>query len=699
MNEKEKSANRLKDESSPYLLQHAYNPVDWYPWSEEAFERARNNDKPIFLSIGYSTCHWCHVMERESFSDPDIARVLNQHYICIKVDREERPDIDQVYMTAAQMLSGTGGWPLSIFMTPEKKPFFATTYIPKESIYGRTGLMDLLPRIASLWRAQRENLLSAADEVANLIGTPSELRNRKKPGRDIPVRGYEEILLQFDRVWGGFGGAPKFPMHSHSMFLHRYWKWSGSEKALEMVQKTLEMMARGGIYDHLGFGFHRYSTDRRWMVPHFEKMLYDQAMAVLAYTESFQITGNTRFREVVEDCLSFVARELTSAEGGFFSARDADSEGEEGKYYLWTRQEIRDILTKEEDRVLSLVSHITTQGNFLDPAIGDRTGKNIIHLAIAPGEASKALGMQGDEVFMYFDSARRKLLAARQERPAPSIDDKILTDWNGLMIAAFSSAFKAFQKPEYLETAENAATFIIAHMKDQTGALFHRYRGEKAGIPGMAGDYAYLIWGLIELYSASFRLKYLSYALELENYFSTGFWDEKSGGYYTVSHTAGDLIARQKELYDGALPSPNSVAYSNLIRLFMLTGDVTYRNRAVRLAKLYTISLLKSPASYTFFTGGLMQELGPASQVVIIGEDGAPDTETMIRPLQKAFLPFTTVLLRKPGKNQAMDRVAAFTSAYTMHEEKATAYVCSRHTCKSPTTDADQMKILLGIED
>jgi uncharacterized protein YyaL (SSP411 family) len=699
MDEKYERTNRLIDERSPYLLQHAHNPVDWYPWGDEAFEQAVEDDKPIFLSIGYATCHWCHVMERESFSDNSVAALLNENFISIKVDREERPDIDQIYMTASQLLSGTGGWPLSVFLTPDKKPFFATTYIPKESTYERIGLLDILPRISAMWQEEREKLLSAADEVERRLNTPPQKSRTKRPGKNLPVQCYEDLVLQYDYLNGGFGGAPKFPLHSHILFLHRYWKWAESEKALRMAQKTLDMMARGGIYDHLGFGFHRYSTDGRWLVPHFEKMLYDQALAVLSYSEAYQITGSDTYLEVARDCLAYVEREMTSPEGGFYSAQDADSEGEEGRYYLWTKDEIEELLNPEENRILSHLSRISTQGNFIDPALGERSGKNIIHIAISPHDAAKTLGVSQDRVQEIFESARNKLFAARRERIAPRTDDKILADWNGLMIAAYAFAGRTFGRADYLANAESAAQFILHNLKDANDSLLHRYRDGEAGIAGMAADYAFMAWGLLELYASSFKAEYLEHAIDLSNHLETNFRDKRSGGYYTADTGSVDLIARQMDLHDGALPSVNSVVYSNLLRLYMLSGDTSFQQRAHKLSGLYAGAAGRSPASYTYFCSGFLLEIGPSSQVVIVGDAGSKDTREFIDPLQTAFLPFCATLLRDPRGDPALDRIAGYSSSYGQMEGKATAYVCRGHTCSRPTADPEEMSSLLGIPE
>ncbi len=465
--------NRLKNEKSPYLLQHADNPVDWYPWGPEAFEKARQEDKPIFLSIGYSTCHWCHVMEHESFEDEEVARLLNQTFVSIKVDREERPDIDQLYMTVAQLMTGGGGWPLNIFMTPDKEPFFAATYIPKENRYGRLGLMELIPRVDELWRTSRQELLSSADRIVAALKQVSESQGSSLLDASVLDKAYQQLLDSFDKDLGGFGSAPKFPSPHNFYFLLRYWQRSGREEALDMVEKTLQAMRAGGIYDHVGFGFHRYSTDAGWLVPHFEKMLYDQALLTLAYTEVFQATGKSFYQTTAREILSYILRDMQSPEGAFYSAEDADSEGEEGKFYLWSYDELENLLS---DRELDhLVRHfgIKPEGNFLDQDGGSSSGLNILHWSRRANEAQED-----------FEAIRKKLFDYREKRIHPLKDDKILTSWNGLMIAALARAGGAFSEKAYTDAAEKAASFILAQMRDGRGRLLHRFRGGGGGDTG-----------------------------------------------------------------------------------------------------------------------------------------------------------------------------------------------------------------------
>jgi uncharacterized protein YyaL (SSP411 family) len=676
--------NRLIHEVSPYLLQHAYNPVEWYAWGEDAFSRAAEDDKPVFLSIGYSTCHWCHVMERESFEDPEVAHLLNSLFVPVKVDREERPDLDSLYMAASQMLSGGGGWPLNVFLTPEKKPFFAMTYIPRERRFGNPGIIEILNGIGSMWKESRSELLKAAEGVTvSLRGTP---RKGRRIQRNITDAGFEELLLRFDGKNGGFGNAPKFPLPHNLLFLLRYSLLKGEERSVQMTETTLRSMAMGGIYDHLGSGFHRYSTDPHWLVPHFEKMLYDQALLSMVYSEAYQASGDELFGTIAGECLDYVIREMTSPEGGFFSAEDADSDGEEGGYYLWTKKEIEELLDQETAKAVTAAWHLTTSGNFIDPVAGERIGKNILHFPRGLADLASRMGIPVEDLTATLVKARRILLTARKKRHPPLIDDKILADWNGLMIAAFAKAARVFDEARYREAALRAAGFILASMRDADGKLFHRYRNGQAGITGQAADYAYLIFGLTELYMATFDPAYLSAAIELERYLDTHFWDHANGGYFTASGIQTDLVARQKELYDGALPSANSVAFSNLIRLAMLTGDTSLEKRASDLARLYTGLLERSPAACTFFLSGLCLLFGPATEVVLVEGPGGKPVKDMTDALNRLYLPFMVVLLKNEVTEVSLAKTAPFTNKLGPVDGKTAAYVCSRNTCSVPVT-------------
>ena len=513
--ESAKKYNRLIREKSPYLLQHAQNPVDWYPWGEEAFERARSEDKPVFLSIGYATCHWCHVMERESFEDQEAAELLNDTFVSIKVDREERPDIDAIYMSVCQMLTGSGGWPLTIMMTSDRKPFFAATYIPKQGRAGRPGLMELVPQVANLWRTRRTELLRSSEQIADRLKETATLLPGKALGEPVLKEAYKSLVQHFDARYGGFGDAPKFPSPHNLLFLLRYAKRSGDQLAAQMVEKTLQAMRFGGIYDHIGFGFHRYATDQAWLVPHFEKMLYDQATLAMAYTEAYQFTGKGEYERTTREIFAYVLRDMRSDEGCFFSAEDADSEGEEGKFYVWTEQELEEVLGSEDGRLITKVFNTRPAGNFSEEATGRRAGANILHLKQPLDSLASNLGLTSDQLATSVEGARKKLFEARRTRVHPLKDDKVLTDWNGLMIAALAKGAHAFNDAEYGDAAKKAMEFILQRMRDKDGRLLHRFRDGETSIQANLDDYAFTIWALIELYELTFLSGYLRDALAL----------------------------------------------------------------------------------------------------------------------------------------------------------------------------------------
>jgi uncharacterized protein YyaL (SSP411 family) len=677
--------NRLIHEKSPYLLQHAKNPVDWYPWSEEAFLRAAREDKPVFLSIGYATCHWCHVMAHESFEDPEVAALLNRDFIAVKVDREERPDIDSVYMAVCQQISGQGGWPLTIIMTPEKKPFFAATYIPKETRFSLMGLFTLLPRITQMWKDKRSDLISSGDRVIAQITSTGISASESPPSQDLLDEGYNSLLIQFDPAHGGFGHAPKFPTPHTLLFLLRYGTGKGNSRALAMVEKTLNAIRNGGIYDHLGGGIHRYSTDAQWHVPHFEKMLYDQALLVMACTEAYQVTRNPAYKETTEKIIGYVMRNLRSHEGAFFSAEDADSEEGEGAFYLWTLQEFENLLGSGDAALASLVFGLTPIGNYRDPERG--SGYNILSRTLSLGKIAASLEIPEPVLATRIESIRTRLLAAREVRVRPSIDDKVLSDWNGLFIAALAQAGRVFDNPVSIDGAKTAMQFILTRMRSNDGGLLHRYRDGDAAITGFADDYAFIVHALIEVYETTFDHQYLVTALQLNNYFFEHFWDTTNGGFFTVSDTAEALIIRKKECYDGATPSSNSVAFMNQLRLFRLTGDASLEKNASVLSQSFGGTVNQSPSAYTWFLCGL-DLAGESHEIVIVGEDGAEDTKELILALRSTYLPSVTVLQFAPGPQaDALAEIAPFTKNLSMINGKATAYVCSGHACSLPVTD------------
>jgi uncharacterized protein YyaL (SSP411 family) len=693
------STNRLIHEKSPYLLQHASNPVNWYPWGEEAFKKAKKEDRPIFLSIGYSTCHWCHVMEHESFEDAEVARLMNENFVSIKVDREERPDIDNVYMKICQMITGRGGWPLTIIMTPDKKPFFAGTYLPKHRQFNQMGMIDLIPRIGELWTKQRRDLLASAEKAVLALNEQSFPSGGENLNESTLNSAFQQLVQSFDAHYGGFSQAPKFPTPHNITFLLRYWRRTGNDSALHMVEKTLQAMRWGGIFDHLGYGFHRYSTDARWLLPHFEKMLYDQALLVLAYSETYLVTKSDFYKTTAEEIIAYVLRDMTSSEGPFYSAEDADSEGKEGKFYTWQWEELQRYLGKEEFKLASNVFTIQEGGNFTEEATGKKSGANIFHLARPLDESAGILKMDTKEMRVRLESLKKKLLRHREKRERPLRDDKILADWNGLMIAALAKAAQAFDRQDYTEAAEKASDFIFLNMRQKDDGLLHRHREGESRISAYADDYAFLIWGEIELYEASFQERHLQRALDLNDYFIRHFWDEKNGGFFFTSDLSETLFIRHKDSYDGATPSSNSVAMMNLLRLSRMTGRTDYEDKAARISDYFSGSVARFPSAYTQMLCAIDFALGPSHEIVITGQSGSEDTHQMVRTIQAEYVPNAVVLfVPTDEENPEILRLAPFTSHQHLPEGHAAAYVCSKFTCLQPTSDPKQMLQFLGIK-
>jgi hypothetical protein len=693
----EHKANRLSLEKSPYLLQHAMNPVDWFPWGEEAFEKARSDEKPVFLSIGYSTCHWCHVMESESFEDPETAGLLNRVFVCIKVDREERPDIDGIYMTVCQMMTGSGGWPLTIFLTPDKDPFFAGTYFPREGRHGRPGVKELALRVEDLWSRSRSEVMETGHQMTAALREAFAFQPGSELGPDVLESAHRDFTGRFDEEYGGFGSSMKFPTPHSLFFLLRYWKRTGGDFTLRMVEKTLEAMRSGGIYDHIGFGFHRYSTDRFWLVPHFEKMLYDQALLAMAYTEGWQAARNTEYEKTAREVFTYVLRDMTSPEGGFYSAEDADSEGEEGKFYLWTEEEIRKVLNAEEAQAIIKVFCVDPLGNFTDPHTGGRNGLNILRRMKPPGETASSLGVSQAKLEERLEEARRKLFDARSRRAHPHKDDKILTDWNGLMIASLAKGARAFDHPPYLEAAREAMEFVRTHLKTPGGRLLHRYRDGQAAVPGNLDDYAFLIWGALELYETSFEAGFLKDALELTHDMIEQFWDARSGGFYFTADDADPLPVRSKDIVDGAVPSGNSVAALNLLRLGRIAAAGDLEEKAAAIGKAFSRRIEESPSGYSFFMSALDFALGPSCEVVVAGRTDAEETKAMLRALGEQFAPGMVVIVR-PVESHSPDIVAFARYTETMEEidGKPAAFVCRNYRCELPTTDIGKMLELIS---
>ncbi len=668
--------NRLSDEQSPYLLQHANNPVDWYPWGEEAFKKAKELDRPIFLSIGYSTCHWCHVMEHESFEDDSVAKLLNDGFISIKVDREELPEIDHVYMTVCQAMTGGGGWPLTIVMTPAKEPFFAGTYFPKDKRGGRSGLFQILPMITDAWTSKRQDIMTSVGQVKNYL----DQLNSKPAGNDFSMElingAYDQFRNGFDEEYGGFFNAPKFPSPHNLIFLMRYHHSFDNKIALEMATKTLKQMRLGGIYDHIGFGFHRYSTDRHWLVPHFEKMLYDQAMIAMAYTEAYHITGEDIFAQTANEIFTYVLRDMTASEGGFFSAEDADSEGEEGKFYIWTEQEIKDVLGENYGKEFNDIFSITTPGNYTDESSGKQTRLNIPHL--------KNYNSNGNN---NLDSAREKLFNIREKRIHPLKDDKILTDWNGLMIAALAKASIVLNEPGYLDAAEKAAKFVLDSIS-KGERLLKRYRNGVAALDAHLDDYAFMAWGLLELYEATFLTKYLSQALDLMNIMVEDFWDDKNGGFFLGSDQSEKLIVRSKTAYDGAIPSGNSVAVMNMVKLTRITGNTKWAELAEKTMRAFSEDVNQTPTGYTLMLTGFMFDTQNSKEIVIVGDSRNRNTIKFLHTIRTSYAPHKVLLFKDTSVSEnRLEQLANWTSTQNSINGKPTAYVCKNFACNQPTSD------------
>ena len=685
MGKEPRQPNRLIHEASPYLLQHAHNPVDWYPWGEEALSRARKEDKPILLSIGYSACHWCHVMERESFENETIAKIMNERFINIKVDREERPDLDEVYMSAAQVMTGGGGWPLNVFLTPDLIPFHAGTYFPPEDRTGMPGFQKILTVVSDYYRTHpgevkriNTQLREALDQLTRV--TPSRASLDMKP----LTKGFEALESQFDPTYGGFGRAPKFPSSLALSFLLRYWKRTGSKRALEMVEATLKKMAHGGMYDQLGGGFHRYSVDERWLVPHFEKMLYDNALLARTYCEAYQATRKEQYRQVAEEILHYVLREMRSPEGGFYSAQDADSEGEEGKHFVWTRDQVKEILGKDRGTPFCAYYGVTQQGNF--------EGKeSVLHVASPLERVSELYSVTAQDLERLLKEGREKLLAEREKRIKPNRDEKILASWNGLMISGLVDGFKVTGKEHYLQGAKKAAHFILQEMKKE-GHLMRVFHQGRSHVKGYAEDYAFFIQALIDLYEVTFEIAWLKEADHLNREMIRQFWDETEGGFFFTGKENEALIARSKHPTDNVMPSPNSIALFNLIRLGFLTGDDSLKAKAERVLRLFYGLLSEHPSGFAQMLSGLSFFLNP-EEIGIIGAKDDAMTQSMVREINLAYIPNRILSLRDPKEPMEGNWFPFLREKGT--PETPTVFVCRNFTCLPPAKDEKELRKIL----
>ena len=689
-----KHTNRLIDETSPYLLQHAHNPVDWYPWGEEALNLAKNLDKPILLSIGYSACHWCHVMERESFENEKIAAIMNKYYINIKVDREERPDLDEIYMSAVQIMTGSGGWPMTVFLTPELKPFYGGTYFPPDDRYGRPGFPKLLAAVEDAYRSKREEIDEQAEKLVshiNQISNPKGVENLSLDDKIIEQAFYH-YQNRFDSQHGGFGQAPKFPPGMGLILLLRYWKRSGNSRALHIVEFTLEKMARGGMNDQLGGGFHRYSTDEIWLTPHFEKMLYDNSLLTVTYLEAFQATGKPFYREVVEETLGYILREMYDQQnGGFYSTQDADSEGEEGKFFVWTPDEVEQILGQADAKVFCDFYDVTDHGNF--------EHQNILWVKTPTDLYTKKTNIEQTDLINILSRCKKKLFDAREKRIKPGLDDKILTSWNGLMIRSMGLAYQILGDPRYLEAAETSAKFILKELVQKNGHLLRTHRAGKSHLNACLEDYSYFIAGLIELYQASFDAYWLREANRLNQIMISQFWDSQNGGFFFTGKDHPELIVRSKSAYDGATPSGASMAVHVLLRLAILLNQPDLREKAKITFSLYDHTMKTAPSGSAQMLCGVDFLIDAPKEIAIVGNPLNEQTQEILRNIHRRFVPNKVIALLNPNteEKQEIEELIPLLAGKTSIDGKTTIYVCQNYACQLPTTDIDDLDKLLYL--
>lgn len=698
-----KFTNRLINEKSPYLLQHAHNPVDWYAWGEEAFEKARKEDKPIFLSIGYSTCHWCHVMEHESFESEDVAHILNTHFVPIKVDREERPDLDKVYMTYVQASTGSGGWPMSVWLTPDLKPFLGGTYFPPEDRYGRTGFKTVLERIAEKWKTERDAIVNvAANVVAQLKSYTAQLDHAEKTTLTPKVfdKAASQFADQFDAEWGGFGGAPKFPRAVILNFLHHYYARTGDRRILDMSLFTLRKMAMGGMHDLIsvegkgGGGFARYSTDKYWHVPHFEKMLYDNAQLAISYLEAFQLSGDTFFADTARDIFNYILCDMTDKDGGFYSAEDADSlptfdstHKAEGAFYVWEQKEIDELLGEKTSEIFSYLFNVKPSGNAQNDPHGEFINKNILIQLHTFENAAKRFNLSEEELKSLVQSAKAKLFDARAKRPRPHLDDKILVSWNGLMISAFAKGYQVLGDDTYLNAAIKATEFILRTLyQPQTHTLMRRYRQGEAGIVGKLDDYAFFVQALLDLYESSLNPRYFTIAIRLTETMQNLFEDKLNGGFFSSQEGDSSIILRMKEDHDGAEPSPNSIAALNLLRLAQMTDRQDFRSSAEKTLLYFSQLLDKAPSYLPQMLVALSFYLQKPKQIILAGSLDTPEMKSLRKVIYEKFIPNKVLLHASPEATTHLDFLS------TLNAQKPTAFVCVDYACKLPTSEPQTLQ-------
>ena len=682
-------ANRLAQETSPYLLQHKNNPVDWYPWSEEAFSKARAEDKPVLLSVGYSACHWCHVMERESFEDEATAEIMNENFVNIKVDREERPDVDSIYMSAVQAMTHHGGWPMTVFMTPDGAPFYAGTYFPPVPSRGMPAFKQVLLNLAEAYKNRRDEVLKSAEGVREYLqaATSASVPQVGISG-ELFTRAASSLVGQIDHRFGGFGGAPKFPQAMNLEVLLRYYKRTNDRAPLTGLELTLRQMANGGIYDQLGGGFHRYSVDEYWLVPHFEKMLYDNALLARLYLEAYQATGDAFYRRIAEETLDYVARDMTAPEGGFYSAEDADSEGVEGKFYVWTPGEIEGALEPDEARLAIRFWDVTERGNF--------EGKNILYVPHPPEAVAAEFDISTEELWEKIVVIRQKLFAEREKRVRPGRDEKVLAAWNGLMLRAFAFAARVLEREDYRRIAEKNAVFLLEKLR-LGGRLRRSYKDGRPRFNGYLEDYACVADGLVALYEATFETRWLAEAKALADAILELFWDEQRAAFYDTSADHEELVTRPRDVYDSAAPSGNSVAVDVLLKLSVLLDREDYRRRAEAILEGLSGAIARISGGFGRLLSALDFYMSTPYEVAVIGNPEAPDTKALLAAVYSAYLPNKVVAGRSESDEEA-SRLVPLLADRSVRDGRATAYVCVQYACQSPTTDAEQLKRQLGVE-